>query len=128
MLSEALVAATMPSKNMESARNFYEDKLKLTPAMEMSDGSVGYKCKDGTMFSVFPSTGAADGSFTQIGFWVQDVEAEVRDLQSRGVVFEEYDMPEFKTVDGIASVGEWKGAWFKDPDGNLISIGEGPAL
>ena len=128
MLNEALAAATMPSKDMARARNFYEDKLKLTPSTEMSDGSVIYRCKDGTLLTVFPSSGASDGSFTQLGLWVNDVEAEVRDLQSRGVQFEEYDMPEFKTENGIATVGEWKGAWFKDPDGNLISIGEGPEV
>ncbi len=128
MLNDALAAATMPSKDMKKAREFYEDKLKLTPSREMSDGSVFYRCRDGSMFTVFPSTGASDGSFTQLGFMVNDVEAEVRDLQSRGVVMEEYDMPEFKTVNGIATVGEFKGAWCKDPDGNLISIGEGPDL
>jgi catechol 2,3-dioxygenase-like lactoylglutathione lyase family enzyme len=126
MLSAAKVAATIPSKDMSTARAFYEDKLKLTLAGEMSDGSVFYRCADGTAFTVFPSSGKSDGSYTQLGFWVQDIEAEVRDLASRGVVFEEYDMPEFKTVDGVATVGEFKGAWFKDPDGNLLSLGEGP--
>jgi catechol 2,3-dioxygenase-like lactoylglutathione lyase family enzyme len=126
MLHDALATATIPSKDMKKAREFYEDKLKLTPAGEMSDGSVIYKCRDGSAFTVFPSTGASDGSFTQLAFLVKDVEAEVRDLQSRGLVMEEYDMPEFKTVNGIATAGEFKGGWFKDPDGNLISIGEGP--
>jgi catechol 2,3-dioxygenase-like lactoylglutathione lyase family enzyme len=126
MLHDAVAYATIPSKDMSKAREFYEDKLKLTPAGEMSDGSVFYRCKDGSRLTVFPSTGASDGSFTQLSFLVKDVEAEARDLQSRGVVFEEYDMPEFKTVNGIATAGEFKGGWFKDPDGNLISIGEGP--
>ncbi|MFP5352870.1 MAG: VOC family protein [Actinomycetota bacterium] len=128
MLMEAQVAATIPTKDIKKARDFYEDKLKLTADREMSDGSVLYRCGEGTAFTVFPSSGASDGSYTQLGFWVRDVEAEVRDLRSRGVVFEEYDMPGFKTVDSVASVGDWKGAWFRDPDGNLISIGEGPAL
>lgn len=128
MLTDAQVAATMPTKDLKKARNFYEDKLKLSPAMEMSDGSVLYRCRNGTAFALFPSTGASDGSFTQLGFWVDDVEAEVRDLKSRGVVFEEYDMPDFKTVNSIVTMGDWKGAWFKDPDGNLISIGEGPGF
>jgi catechol 2,3-dioxygenase-like lactoylglutathione lyase family enzyme len=126
MLNDALAYATIPSKDMKKAREFYEDKLKLTPVGEMSDGSVFYRCADGSRLTVFPSTGASDGSFTQLSFLVKDVESEARDLQSRGVVFEEYDMPEFKTVNGIATAGEFKGGWFRDPDGNLISIGEGP--
>jgi catechol 2,3-dioxygenase-like lactoylglutathione lyase family enzyme len=128
MLGEGPCATMLPSKDMARARDFYEDKLKLTPQQEMSDGSVMYRCGQGTSFTVFPSTGASDGSFTQIGFWVTDVESEVRDLRSRGVVFEEYDMPDFKTVDSIVQIEGWKGAWLKDPDGNLIAVGEGPAM
>ena len=125
MLSEYRCTAMMPSQNIERARNFYEDKLKLTPSMEMPDGSAMYECGGGTMIGVFPSTGRSDGSFTQVGFWVEDVEAEMRDMRSRGIEFEEYDMPDFKSVDGLVEIEGYKGAWFKDPDGNLISIGEG---
>ena len=115
----------IPSKDMEKARRFYEEALKLSPEAELPDGSVIYRCGEGTGFSVFPSMGASDGSFTQLGFWVADVEEEMRDLRSRGVVFEEYDMPGFKTENGVLSMDGYKGAWFKDPDGNLLSIGEG---
>ena len=125
MLAQAQVTAMMPSKDMERARRFYEEALKLSPEMILPDGSVFYRCAEGTGFSVFPSSGASDGSFTQLGFWVADVEEEMRDLRSRGVVFEEYDLPGLKTEDGIVNENGWKGAWFKDPDGNLLSIGEG---
>ena len=53
-----------------------------------------------------------------------DIEADVADLQARGVVFEEYDLPGLKTVNGIATIGESKGAWFKDSEGNLLALGE----
>jgi hypothetical protein len=45
-------------------------------------------------------------------------------LKENGVVFEEYDMPGFKTVDGIAEIDGERGAWFKDSEGNLLAIGE----
>jgi len=83
-------------------------------------------------FALFESGGAAIGDHTQMGWEVEDVEATVRELRSRGVVFEEYDMPGLKTVDGIAEIegnypskgtGE-RGAWFRDSEGNMLGIGQ----
>jgi hypothetical protein len=59
-----------------------------------------------------------------LGWDVDDVEAAVAELRGRGVVFEEYDLPGFKTVDGIAEIAGEKGAWFKDSEGNLLAIGQ----
>jgi catechol 2,3-dioxygenase-like lactoylglutathione lyase family enzyme len=57
-------------------------------------------------------------------FEVDGIEAMVRDLTSRGVVFEEYETP--KTVNFIAQIGPARGAWFNDPDGNVFGLREGP--
>ena len=60
---------------------------------------------------------------TQVRVWSSDVAADVAELRSRGVVFEEYDFPTFKTVDAVAtSPGIGTSAWFKDPDGNTIAL------
>jgi len=81
---------------------------------------------------LFQSAGAASGTHTQMGWEVADIEATVSELRMRGVVFEEYDLPGLKTVNGIANiegnypskgVGE-RAAWFKDSEGNLIGIGQ----
>ena len=53
-----------------------------------------------------------------------DIEAEVAELKARGVVFEEYEMPEVKTANGAATIGQSKGAWFKDSEGNLLALGQ----
>jgi catechol 2,3-dioxygenase-like lactoylglutathione lyase family enzyme len=58
---------------------------------------------------------------------VRDVEATVAELRGKGVTFEEYDLPGLKTVDGIAELGGVRGAWFKDPEGNILSVVEMPA-
>jgi hypothetical protein len=71
---------------------------------------------------IFPSQGGSSGSHTQIGWVVEDVAAEVADLKSRGVVFEEYDYPSLKTVDGIAEVPVGRAAWFKDSEGNVHGV------
>jgi catechol 2,3-dioxygenase-like lactoylglutathione lyase family enzyme len=123
MLSKARVAATLPAKDIARAKAFYE-KLGFKPAQEMPDQGVIYECAQGTGFLVFPSYGEASGSHTQINFEVPDVEAEVKDLRGRGVKFEEYDLPGFKTNNGIAEIAGIKGAWFKDTEGNLIAIGQ----
>jgi len=53
-----------------------------------------------------------------------DIEAEVADLKARGVVFEEYDTPEVKTLNGVATLGESKGAWFRDSEDNMLALGQ----
>jgi len=121
MLSDARIDAALPASDLERARRFYEEKLGLTPASEFEGGLV-YEGAEGTRFLLFPSFGAPSGDHTQIGFTVSDFDAEVAELRSRGVVFEEYDLPGLKTVDGVAEFAAGKTAWFKDSEGNVLSI------
>ena len=78
----------------------------------------------GTRFLVFPTANPVRGGHTQMGFMVSDIEREVVELRSRGVVFEEYDLPGLKTEHGIATVDHARAAWFKDSEGNLLDIVE----
>jgi hypothetical protein len=57
-----------------------------------------------------------------MSFEVADVAAEVQNLESHGVGFEDYDMPDLTTVDHMATMGNDKAAWFKDPDGNVLCV------
>jgi catechol 2,3-dioxygenase-like lactoylglutathione lyase family enzyme len=123
MLGSARVAATLPAQDLERAKSFYADKLGLKP-IEESDEELHYKIGEGTMFDVFRSHGKPSGDHTQLGFEVEDLDATVAELRKNGVVFEEYDLPGFKTVEGIAVVEGERGAWFKDSEGNLLAIGE----
>ncbi len=74
--------------------------------------------------SEFTSQGEGLGTYTQALWLVEDVESEVAALKARGVVFEEYDLPSLKTVNNIATIGPNKGAWFKDSEGNLLSLAQ----
>ena len=94
---------------------------RLTPADQQPAGAL-FSGRDGTRFLLFPSSGTASGSHTQMGFIVADAGAEVRDLKQRGVQFEEYDFPGFDQATSIAQIGEDRGAWFKDSEGNLLGI------
>ena len=73
--------------------------------------------------TIYKSVGAGQSRHTIANFIVPDVDAAVARLRDRGVTFDEYDVPNIKTDGGIATVGRVRGAWFKDADGNIISVG-----
>ena len=129
-LVDSDVATRLPAQDLERARRWYREKLGLDP-VEERPGGLRYKC-GATFFVVFQSTGRASGEFTQMAWEVDDIEAVVSDLKSRGVEFEEVDLPGMKTVNSIADIdgnypskgrGE-RGAWFRDSEGNLLGIGQ----
>ena len=130
MLRNGRVAARLPAQDLERARAFYAEKLGLEPAEER-EGGLRYVCANGE-FALFESTGSAAGDHTQMGWEVDDIEATGSEVRSRGVVFEEYDLPGLKTIDGIAEIegqypskgGGERGAWFRDSEGNTLGIGE----
>jgi len=123
MLSTARTHAAIPATDLDRARQFYEGVLGLTP-VEATPGGVLYGTGGSTRFLVFPSGGRASGTHTQLGFQVDDIEAEVADLKGRGVVFETYEMPGFDTATSIAAFPGGRSAWFRDPDGNLLGVVE----
>jgi catechol 2,3-dioxygenase-like lactoylglutathione lyase family enzyme len=114
------ILTTLPAKDLERAKSFYADKLDMKPTEETPAGVV-YRLSTGA-FLLFESSGAPSGDHTQMGIEVDDLEGAVKELKGRGVVFEEYDLPGFKTVDGIAEIAGEKGAWFKDSEGNLLAV------
>jgi catechol 2,3-dioxygenase-like lactoylglutathione lyase family enzyme len=120
MLQKLEIHATLPVQDMVRAQKFYEDKLGFTQA-EVVPGAVIYRCKD-SWFVLFQSTGSPTGQFTQAGWQTDDIEAAVADLKSRGVVFEEYDFPNFKTVNSVVTTPANRAAWFKDSEGNLLGL------
>ena len=125
MLSEARFEASLPCRDLQRAKSFYAGQLGLTPASEGPAGAF-YAGRDGTRFILFPSSGSASGTHSQMGFMVADIDAEVRSLKQRGVQFEQYDFPGFDKATGIADVGGTRAAWFKDSEGNLLGLVEQP--
>jgi catechol 2,3-dioxygenase-like lactoylglutathione lyase family enzyme len=131
MLKDSKIAARIPVQDLQRARSFYAEKLGLEPSEERPGGLL-YRCGEGE-FALFESAGAASGDHTQMGWEVDDIEATVEWLRVRGVVFEEYDFPGLRMVNGIAEVagnypskggvGE-KAAWFRDSEGSLFGMGQ----
>jgi catechol 2,3-dioxygenase-like lactoylglutathione lyase family enzyme len=130
MLENSSVATRLPAQDLDRARAFYAEKLGLEP-VEERPGGLRYQCASGG-FALFASAGAPSGEHTQMAFTVTDIEAVVNSLRAKGVVFEEYDFPGLRTVNGIAEIsGQYpslgtgeRGAWFRDSEGNLIGIGQ----
>src|SRR5919206_1515798 len=102
MLKDGKVATRIPVQDLQRARAFYAEKLGLEPSEERPGGLL-YRCAGG-VFALFESAGESPGTFTQMGWEVDDLAATVAELRRRGVVFEEVDVPNLKTVDGIADV------------------------
>jgi catechol 2,3-dioxygenase-like lactoylglutathione lyase family enzyme len=122
MLADCPIHAALPATDLERARRFYAEKLGLTPETEYPDG-LFYRCA-GTRFLLYPSRGTSSGTHTQMTWHTNDIEAEVAALKARGVVFDEIDTPELKTVDSIGTIDQSKGAWFKDSEGNVLALGQ----
>lgn len=121
MLANSPVSAVLPVVDLERARKFYEEKLGLQAA-EMTDGLV-FECGQGTQLALYQRDTPTKADHTVAGFTVDDIEQVVEALGERGVVFEQYDMPGIQTDErGIATVENVVGAWFKDTEGNILSI------
>ena len=125
MLNKAIVTPTLPAVNLKRARKFYEEKLGLKVTMEDPSPGIMLQCGKGTMMYVYQRA-ATKADHTVASFAVDNIDAEVKELKGKGIKFEEYDMPGIKTVDSIATIGGMKSAWFKDTEGNILSVAQLP--
>jgi catechol 2,3-dioxygenase-like lactoylglutathione lyase family enzyme len=114
----------IPVKDLDRARKFYEDKLGLKPKDEWDEGMT-LKSGD-TLINVYRSEFAGTNKATSLTFDVDDIDKEVSELKEKGIFFESYDLPGLQRQ-GDLYVGEggFKTTWFKDPDGNILSLMEG---
>ena len=127
-LSRYKVAAGLAVSDMDRAREFYEGKLGLSVGIDSGD-NLQYRCAKGTVFHVYLSPEHAGKSTATLAGWgVNDVESVVDELSSRGVTFERYNEgPIITDEKGIARFkGGAKVAYFRDPDGNTLSIAQAP--
>jgi catechol 2,3-dioxygenase-like lactoylglutathione lyase family enzyme len=124
MLSEHPISAMIPCQDLQRAKAFYADTLGFKVIREQDEG-VQFE-SGGIRFDIYP-TRASGGTATVAGWLVPagGLEAEVEELRNRGVTFEQVDVPGIKTDErGIAEIEGFKGAWFKDSEGNVLAITE----
>ncbi len=123
MMGNYPFATMLPASDIGRAKKWYEEKLGLSPTSE-EQGGLNYEV-GGSRFSVYPSEFAGTNKATAGGFEVDNLDKVVDELASRGVSFEQYDLEYLKTNEkGIAEQEGWKGAFFKDSEGNIIALAE----
>lgn len=120
MLNQGTVMAMVAVSDIENGKKFYGEKLGLNQVDE-NPGGVAYDVGGSQLF-VYHSGTAGTGEATAAAIAVDDVDAVVADLKSKGISFERYELPGVDANDDVHTMGDMKAAWFKDPDGNIIGI------
>ncbi len=122
MLTNEEAVATIAVKDTKQARKFYEGTLGLQPVpAREEDGVLSYKSGPSTIL-VYESRYAGTNKATAATWVVANVDEVVRDLKEKGVAFEHYDLPHTTRRGDVHVSGSTKVAWFKDPDGNILSV------
>lgn len=125
MLSDKEAIAMIAVKDLKAAAKFYQDTLGLTPIASEGDEVITYR-SGSSAINVYHSQYAGTNKATAVVWNVgDDIEAVVDRLKSKGVVFEHYDMPGLTVKGDVHIGGDMKVAWFKDPDGNILSVVSG---
>jgi predicted enzyme related to lactoylglutathione lyase len=124
MLNTSRVEANIPAGDLTRARDFYGDKLGMTPVRDIMGVNLVYETASGTRFNIYETAYAGQAGHTIAQFHVDDIEAEVHDLQAKGVTFEVYDdMPGVQWDGVIASLeGLGRAAWFRDSENNILCV------
>ena len=123
MLGKAAATPMIAVKDLDRARTFYEDTLGLK---QVDDFGEGFMLRSGaTKVSVYRSEFAGTNKATALTFDVDDVDSQVRELKDKGVSFEHYDLQGLERQDDVYVAQGMKAAWFKDPDGNILSLMKG---
>jgi catechol 2,3-dioxygenase-like lactoylglutathione lyase family enzyme len=120
MLGETMIVTTVPVTDLDRAKAFYGETLGLTMLWE-SPSSVRFQCGEVSELSVFKRP-PVTAEHTLAHFEVVDIEGIVSDLESKGVEFIDYADGPLVTTNHIAQVGPARGAWFRDPDGNILGL------
>jgi catechol-2,3-dioxygenase len=123
MLEGFPISARAAAIDLARARQWYSDKLGLTPERE-DMGGVWYRFGGDTWLYLYGTPSAGTAKNTVAGWQVKDIKTVMADLRARGVAFEDYDFGDLKTEDGLADFGVAKAAWFKDSEGNTFELTE----
>ena len=122
MLTNKEAVATLAVKDLATARKFYEGVLGLKAVGPENPEAVTYKSGNSNVIvyrSQFAGTNKATGANWLVG---PEIEKICQGLKERGVVFEHYDLPDMTRQGDVHAMGDFKAAWFKDPDGNILCL------
>lgn len=120
----------LPVDDAARARHFYAETLGLPHRGVAEDGSEMFGSDGGPLLQLMPVTDGKHSEHTSLSFEVSGIERAVREMESRGVTFQDYDLPELKTENHICTTNSEKCAWFMDSEQNILCVHEnlaGPA-
>ncbi len=120
MLANYPMTTMLPVVDLPRAQRFYEQSLGLKPLGAQPNGTFLFDCH-GSQLALYPRD-QTKADHTAVSFEVEDIESEVKDLTRRGVEFQDYDLPNSKTVNKVCVMGSEKAAWFKDTEGNILCL------
>ena len=124
MFNNAEVLAMVPVHDIKKAEKFYSQTLELEKYDE-NPGGITYRCGATRLF-VYPTPTAGTSQSTVATWEVDDINQTVKDLKAKGIKFEHYDYPGAKHEGDVHIWENMKAAWFKDPDGNTLGLGNKP--
>ena len=120
MLTGPKATVMLPVVDIKRAQKFYGETLKLRAGQPR--GEEAHYDAGGTDIALYPRATPTKADHTALTFEVRDLNGEMGELRSRGVKFDDYDMPGIKTVEGVATMGKERCAWFHDSEGNILCL------
>ena len=124
MFEKLMATAVLPASDIARAKQWWHDVLGRDPVYEDTEGEALFYDIGGTAVMVYRTDFAGTAQNTALNLMTDDLDRDMTQLRTHGVMFHDYDMPGLKTVDGVAELGEERGAWFSDSEGNILAIGQ----
>jgi catechol 2,3-dioxygenase-like lactoylglutathione lyase family enzyme len=124
MFEKLMATAVLPASDLARAKQWWHDVLGRDPVFEETEGEALFYEIGGTVILVYRTEYAGTAQNTALNLVTEDLDRDMTALRTHGVMFHDYDLPGVKTVDGVAQLGDLRGAWFSDSEGNIIGIGE----
>lgn len=121
-LATSPVTTMLPITDVDRARSFYGTVLELPFQGTNTEGSLVFELAGGATLGLMIRAAGAQAAHTAMSFEVEDIGSAIAELESRGATFEDYDLPDLKTVDHVCVLGSERAAWFLDPDGNVLCL------
>ena len=124
MFEKLMATAVLPASDLARAKQWWHDVLGRDPVYEDEEGEALYYDIGGMPVLVYRTDFAGTAKNTALGLMTDDLDRDMTQLRTHGVMFHDYDMPGLKTVDGVAEIGDERGAWFSDSEGNILALGQ----
>jgi catechol 2,3-dioxygenase-like lactoylglutathione lyase family enzyme len=121
-LKMSTATTILPVDDAARARSFYTEKLGLPHRGMTDDGSELLGTGGGPMLQLMPVSDGKHSEHTALSFEVADIEGTVRDMEARGVMFQDYDLPTLRTENHICTTESEKCAWFMDTEHNILCV------